>query len=39
MDSIPNNKAPGLYGYNNYFVKQSWDIVGDEEADAVLDFF
>lgn len=38
MHSIPNDKAPGMDGFNSFFFKQSWGIVGDEVADAVLDF-
>ena len=37
--SIPNDKAPGLDGYNNCFFKNTGDILGDEVSDAVLDFF
>lgn len=39
MQSIPNDKAPGMDGFNSFFFKYSWEIVGDEVADAVLDFF
>ena len=39
MHSIPNDKSPGMDGFNSYFFKHCWDIVGDEVADAVLDFF
>ncbi|XP_071718831.1 uncharacterized protein [Rutidosis leptorrhynchoides] len=34
-----NNKSPGLDGYTVEFFKSSWDIIGDEVADAVQDFF
>lgn len=39
MFAIPNNKAPGLDGYNSQFFKSTWDIVGDEVSEAILDFF
>ncbi|XP_048497996.1 uncharacterized protein LOC125496545 [Beta vulgaris subsp. vulgaris] len=39
MFSIPNNKAHVLDGYNSYFFKNSWDIVGSEVTAAVNDFF
>ena len=37
--SILNDKALGLDGYNNYFFKQTWDVIGEKVSDAVLDFF
>ncbi|XP_048491592.1 uncharacterized protein LOC125492895 [Beta vulgaris subsp. vulgaris] len=39
MFSISNDKAPGLDGYNSYFFKHSWEIVGSEVIEAVKDFF
>ena len=39
MQSIPNDKSPGMDGFNSFFFKHCWDIVGEEVADAVLDFF
>lgn len=36
--SIPDDKSPGL-GYNSFFFKESWDIIGSEISEAVLDFF
>uniref|UniRef100_A0A803MZD5 Uncharacterized protein n=1 Tax=Chenopodium quinoa TaxID=63459 RepID=A0A803MZD5_CHEQI len=32
-------KAPGPDGYNSTFFNSSWNIVGDQVADAVLQFF
>lgn len=37
--SVPNDEAPGIDGFNNFFYKQSWGIVGKDVTDAVLDFF
>lgn len=37
--SIPNDKSPGIDGYNSFFFKTNWDILGDEVSDAILDFF
>lgn len=39
LQSIPGEKAPGMDGFNSSFFKHSWEIVGEEVADAVLDFF
>ncbi|XP_074305395.1 uncharacterized protein LOC141640523 [Silene latifolia] len=39
MFSIPNDKAPGLDGYSSKFFKDSWEIIGDDICDAILDFF
>lgn len=36
---ISNEKAPGLDGYNSYFFKQTWDVVGDEVSAAIIDSF
>lgn len=37
--STPNEKAPGLDGYNNLiFLKHTWEIIGDDISDVVLDF-
>ncbi|XP_074292165.1 uncharacterized protein LOC141619026 [Silene latifolia] len=36
---IPNDKAPGPDGYSSKFFKDSWDVVGNEVTEAVLDFF
>lgn len=37
--SIPNGKALEIDGHNSYFFKQTWDIVGEKVAVAVLNFF
>ncbi|XP_074293004.1 uncharacterized protein LOC141619885 [Silene latifolia] len=36
---IPNDKAPGPDGYSSKFFKDSWDIIGHEITEAILDFF
>lgn len=36
MFSIPNDKTQGMDGYNSFFFKQTWDIVGAEVTDVVL---
>ncbi|XP_074266000.1 uncharacterized protein LOC141588456 [Silene latifolia] len=36
---IPDDKAPGPDGYSSKFYKDSWDIIGEEVTNAVLDFF
>nr|XP_016476659.1 PREDICTED: uncharacterized protein LOC107798203 [Nicotiana tabacum] len=36
---IDDNKAPGCDGYNSYFFKKVWHIVGEEITTAVQDFF
>ena len=33
------NKAPGPDGFNPYFFKRAWHIVGDDVVDAVQSFF
>ncbi|XP_074290531.1 uncharacterized protein LOC141617247 [Silene latifolia] len=37
--NIPNEKAPGPDGYSSKFFKDSWEIVGGEISNAILDFF
>ena len=39
MWSIPDDKAPGLDGFNSRFYKASWDIVGDDVVKAIFLFF
>ncbi|XP_021995747.1 uncharacterized protein LOC110892919 [Helianthus annuus] len=37
--AIGNDKAPGPDGYTAAFFKRSWDIVGTDVTNAVMDFF
>ncbi|XP_021994822.1 uncharacterized protein LOC110891434 [Helianthus annuus] len=37
--AIGNDKAPGPDGYTAAFFKSSWDIVGTDVTNAVMDFF
>ncbi|KAJ6904460.1 hypothetical protein NC652_022466 [Populus alba x Populus x berolinensis] len=37
--SIPDNKSPGPDGYNAFFFKQSWNIIGTDFIVAVKYFF
>lgn len=37
--SIPNEKAPGLDGFNGRFYKSSWEIVGPDVVRAISHFF
>ncbi|KAH0664984.1 hypothetical protein KY285_026190 [Solanum tuberosum] len=39
LKSIEDNKAPGGDGFNSYFFKQTWPIIGEEVTTAVLQFF
>ncbi|XP_070026156.1 uncharacterized protein [Nicotiana sylvestris] len=36
---INNIKAPGYDGYNSYFFKKTWYILGDKVTAAVMEFF
>ncbi|KAL9232296.1 hypothetical protein vseg_007422 [Gypsophila vaccaria] len=36
---IPGSKAPGLDGYNSQFFKDTWEIVGPQVTQAVLELF
>lgn len=36
--SIPEDKAPGLDGYNSKFYKAAWSAVGDDFVQAVQTF-
>ncbi|XP_062107185.1 uncharacterized protein LOC133818358 [Humulus lupulus] len=38
LKSIPNDKAPGLDGYNSAFFKDTWEITGKEVKEAILSF-
>lgn len=33
--SMDSNKAPGIDGFNVYFYKKSWHIIGDEVVQAI----
>lgn len=37
--SIGDNKAPGPDGFNAFFYKQAWDLVGADVIAAVQEFF
>lgn len=39
MFTIPNDKAPGIDGFNSCFYKHCWEVIGDEVSETVLDFF
>ncbi|KAK6782101.1 hypothetical protein RDI58_019897 [Solanum bulbocastanum] len=39
LESIEDSKAPGGDGFNSYFFKQAWSIIGKEVIAAVLQFF
>ena len=39
MFDIPDDKAPGIDGFNSCFYKHCWDIVGEEISEAVLEVF
>ncbi|KAH0644838.1 hypothetical protein KY284_032722 [Solanum tuberosum] len=38
LKSIEDTKAPGGDGFNSYFFKQAWPIIGDEVTTIVLQF-
>lgn len=37
--SIPNDKTPGLDGFNSFIYKTSWEVVAYDVTADVLDFF
>ncbi|KAL2906483.1 hypothetical protein RDABS01_005193 [Bienertia sinuspersici] len=37
--SIPSDKAPGLDGYNSWFFKEAWSVVGQDVIRAIREFF
>ncbi|XP_021853939.1 uncharacterized protein [Spinacia oleracea] len=39
LDTIPNDKAPGMDGYNSLFFKTAWPVVKDDMTRAINDFF
>lgn len=39
MFNTPDDKAPGIDGFNSCFYKHCWEIVGDEVSEAILEVF
>ena len=39
MQSIDDNKPPGLDGYNSRFYKAAWSVVGPNVVTAIQSFF
>lgn len=39
LKSIGDTKAPGEDGFNSYFFKQTWPIIGERVTTTVLKFF
>ncbi|XP_075109150.1 uncharacterized protein LOC142180944 [Nicotiana tabacum] len=39
IQDIDDNKALGCNGYNSFFFKKTWHILGKEFTEAVMDFF
>lgn len=39
VHAIHSSKSPGYDGYNSGFFKSSWDVIGPEVCNAVLNFF
>lgn len=39
LNSTPNNKTPGLDGFNSMFFKASWNIIKEDLYTAICDFF
>lgn len=39
LQRINDNKSPGCDGFNAYFFKKAWEIVGEEIIEAVQEFF
>ncbi|XP_058726928.1 uncharacterized protein LOC131598332 [Vicia villosa] len=39
LDGIGNTKAPGLDGFNDFFFKESWQIVKIDVFEAIQEFF
>lgn len=36
---IPGDKSLGPDRYGSHFFKDTWDVIGDESTEAILDFF
>ena len=39
IKSLPNDKSPGPDGFNNDFIKNCWDIIGDDVKKVIKDFY
>lgn len=39
LSSICNNKAPGMDGFNAYFFKNAWKIIGKDVTATTREFF
>ncbi|XP_070003116.1 uncharacterized protein [Nicotiana sylvestris] len=39
LQGIDDNKAPGCDGYNAFFYKKAWHIIGKEVIQVVMEFF
>lgn len=39
MKQIPGTKAQGINGYNSHFFNCAWEVIGNDVANTVLDFF
>ncbi|XP_059639251.1 uncharacterized protein LOC132281568 [Cornus florida] len=37
--SLKNNKSPGPDGYNAYFYKKAWSVIGEDTTKAIKEFF
>ena len=39
ISDLPNNKSPGPDGFNNEFIKKSWEIIKPDFYELVQAFF
>jgi hypothetical protein len=39
VKELPNEKSPGLDGFNNEFIKNCWSIIGEDVKDLIKDFY